>query len=419
MTNRADAQAAINALTAKQGTPNSITPTNLASDQLQEIVDNSLMIDEGTSSAWVNPFDNHTILPTDNRIDGFPDLGTPANATYTLQVASNYPVGWSCDIYNDTQQDWKIFINDSGANQLQEIFQGSGVNCRVNGAQDGFIFVAIKGAAPIVLDPATYGDFNNFTVWQKLTSPRFIMPNATAAQVSNFAPFMEFNGGGGIFYTFDIVMRNDVTGFLIEAIVTSTQDSANNGLARQYRRFGPDMPTSTANDWSTEAKREDLPLFFAVTSSDSISVSTDSANTTFFTGFSQYGPINGFTIDAATGSVINTSGRTVSSTTGTISVQPEKTGGGAAQQMRLWSEVSDDGLAWTINTNSLRTFEISADGETFKTSVSLYLDWLDGQYLRFKCYSTGGGALSLEPTADNVDGQAITGPSVIWNLKED
>jgi hypothetical protein len=179
------------------------------------------------------------------------------------------------------------------------------------------------------------------------------------------------------------------------------------------------MPTSTANDWSTEAKREDLPLFFAVTSSDSISVSTDSANTTFFTGFSQYGPINGFTIDAATGSVINTSGRTVSSTTGTISVQPEKTGGGAAQQMRLWSEVSDDGLAWTINTNSLRTFEISADGETFKTSVSLYLDWLDGQYLRFKCYSTGGGALSLEPTADNVDGQAITGPSVIWNLKED
>ena len=46
MTNRENATAAVNALIAKQGATNSVTPTNLGSDQLQSIVDNSLMSDE-------------------------------------------------------------------------------------------------------------------------------------------------------------------------------------------------------------------------------------------------------------------------------------------------------------------------------------------------------------------------------------
>lgn len=214
---------------------------------------------EVTSSAWVNPFDDYTILTADNRIDGFPDIGVGggADATYTLLVASAYPVGWSCDIYNDTNEDWHIFINEDDGNQLRDIQQGKGINIRVNDTQTGFIMVAIKGEESISLDPAIYGDFNNFTVWQRLTSRRLIMVNAAAAQISNFAPFMNFNPAGGIFYTIDMRMRNDVNGFLLQCIVTSTQDSTNDGLSRTYRRFGPDMPTSTANPWSTEAKLED------------------------------------------------------------------------------------------------------------------------------------------------------------------
>ena len=257
MTDRQAAQSGLDAQTAKQGSPDSITPANQVSETLQPFLDASMMVDEGVKSSWVNPFDDYTILATDNRIDGFPDNGTPANATYTLLAPSSYPSTWSCDIYNDTFEDWIITINDDQGSQVYELLQGAGCNVRVNDTNDGFIFVAIKGTAPIVLDPAVYGDFNNFTVWQRLTGPRFVMPNATAAQISNFAPEMVFDGGSGITYTFDINQRNDSNGYLIEVLVTSVQDSTNPGVAREYRRFGPDMPTSTGNPWVVDARLDD------------------------------------------------------------------------------------------------------------------------------------------------------------------
>jgi hypothetical protein len=158
---------------------------------------------------------------------------------------------------------------------------------------------------------------------------------------------------------------------------------------------------------------------FAVSSNDIVSVSSDPLSPSIFTGLVTVGSITGFTLDVATGSVINSTGRLIDRATGTISIQPVKAGGGGAQVMRLWSETSADGITWLLNPNSLRTFEIASDGETFKTSVSIDADWVNGDYLRFKCYSTGGGSLSLNPTSDTVETQAITGPSVIWNLKED
>ena len=46
MTDRTDAQAAIDALTSKAGIPDSVSPINLAADQLQVILDNAVMADE-------------------------------------------------------------------------------------------------------------------------------------------------------------------------------------------------------------------------------------------------------------------------------------------------------------------------------------------------------------------------------------
>lgn len=68
MTNRTDAQAAINALTAKQGVSNSVTPTNLSTEQLQVMLDSSAMIDElpptGYCDFSVNPTLTLTTTPT-------------------------------------------------------------------------------------------------------------------------------------------------------------------------------------------------------------------------------------------------------------------------------------------------------------------------------------------------------------------
>lgn len=66
MTNRTDAQAALNALIAKQGTIDSITPTNLANDQFQVLLDSSLMIDEESSGGVRTPLAAGTFGDFDN-----------------------------------------------------------------------------------------------------------------------------------------------------------------------------------------------------------------------------------------------------------------------------------------------------------------------------------------------------------------
>jgi len=54
MTNRQNATAAATALANKQGSVGSVTPTNLASDQLQVIINNTAMSDELPSSGFVD-----------------------------------------------------------------------------------------------------------------------------------------------------------------------------------------------------------------------------------------------------------------------------------------------------------------------------------------------------------------------------
>lgn len=64
MSNRTDVQAAINALIAKQGVANSVTPVNLAGDQLQEMLDKSLMIDEVPSDSFAGGLFDYNDLGT-------------------------------------------------------------------------------------------------------------------------------------------------------------------------------------------------------------------------------------------------------------------------------------------------------------------------------------------------------------------
>lgn len=149
-----------------------------------------------------------------------------------------------------------------------------------------------------------------------------------------------------------------------------------------------------------------------------IIVGTDANSPSFFTGMSLISSSTGFTSIDTNGVIVNESGRVIKSMSGSISFQPSKSGGGTTS-LSLWSERSIDGATWTQNSESLRTIEISNNGETFKTSISLILDWEDGHYLRFRIYASGGGSVSfVSPTDTVLGGEVITGASAVWELSE-
>jgi hypothetical protein len=171
---------------------------------------------------------------------------------------------------------------------------------------------------------------------------------------------------------------------------------------------------------------EDQPLgaekqAFLVSTNDTLLISDNPLTPTTWTGLSSLTISNGLILDVPTGSLINNSGKTILSATGSVSMQPIKGGGGGAQTLRLWSETSFDGVTWLVNPNSLRVYQITDDGNSFTTSISFDQNWLNGQYLRFAMYATGGGSgtLTLTPTSDIVRGQNVEGFSAVWNLKED
>ena len=158
---------------------------------------------------------------------------------------------------------------------------------------------------------------------------------------------------------------------------------------------------------------------FYVRSEDAIAVSEDDTAASFFTGLAAVGTPNLVAVDAATGSIQNIAGRAIGPMVGTVSFQPLKGGGGAAQRIRVWSETSPDAISWTTNLDSLRSVDIPSDGQSFKTMVSFSESIPDTYYLRFRFFSTGGGTLSLTPETEVINGETIAGPSVVWVLEEE
>lgn len=161
---------------------------------------------------------------------------------------------------------------------------------------------------------------------------------------------------------------------------------------------------------------EAIHASFIVVSSEVIPVSLDNLAPSIFTGLSPLSLDPQFTLNSVMGSVRNVSGETIGTLTGSISFQPERSGGGLPNELYLWSEKSLDGVTWAANPNSLRKIEIPSDGETFKTAVSLSTGWLDGEYLRFKMYTVGGGTISINPSATTVDTGVVDGYSVVWEM---
>ena len=157
---------------------------------------------------------------------------------------------------------------------------------------------------------------------------------------------------------------------------------------------------------------------FGASSESTITIGIDPNNPSFLTNMTLEPTSIGFELDAPTGAIRNVSGRELKVCTGTISFQPDKSGGGTTL-IHMWSERSLDGVVWTQNTRSLRSIEVSNSGETFKTSVSGVSNWQDGEYVRFRIYALLGGAIEFTSPTDTVlGGEVINGISALWELSE-
>lgn len=159
---------------------------------------------------------------------------------------------------------------------------------------------------------------------------------------------------------------------------------------------------------------------FIVGTLDTINVSDDADNPSFFTSFAHLGSDSGdYIIDPVDGSIQNNTGRTIDKLIGGLSFQPFRNGGGffSSELIYLWSERSTDGINWTQSPLSLRTFEIGNTSETFRTTISALATFLPGEKVRFRFYSTDDN-ITFESTSTVSNGQTLIGASVAWELQE-
>lgn len=155
---------------------------------------------------------------------------------------------------------------------------------------------------------------------------------------------------------------------------------------------------------------------FQLASKDTLVISTDKANPSYMTGNIINVSNGSFGLsDATTGSVKNTGGRTYGVVKGTLSFQPDNVGGTSAT-IQIFSESSlDNGVTWVMNPNSLRSVEVPATGESFRTLVSFYTGWAPNQCIRFG-FVMDAGTASFAKKSDTIKGTVVDSYSFLWTM---
>lgn len=171
--------------------------------------------------------------------------------------------------------------------------------------------------------------------------------------------------------------------------------------------------------WETPAYTTEF-LRFIAHSDSTVVVSNDNLTPTYLSGFTLLDGTHFEIADPSTGAVRNISGSTISLPTGSISFNPDNTGGGTATLVTYSENTSDSGgdpntWTWVKNPGSIRKIEVSSTGESFKTTVSFLAEWEDGVAIRFGTYLEAGG-LSFVATTGNPDGEVVSGHSIIWEI---
>ena len=155
--------------------------------------------------------------------------------------------------------------------------------------------------------------------------------------------------------------------------------------------------------------------YFTVESDDTFVVPDDTAPS-FITGLTQVNGINGFTIDSATGSVRNTSGKDLIMR-GNVAMQYTRSGVGDTE-FYIYSQKSSDGINWTANTDSLRHLRISKDGIGYKSIVSfLGSPWANNEYVRFM-FGKSGNTLEFQKLTQTLGAESVSSHAFFWTMQE-
>lgn len=188
----------------------------------------------------------------------------------------------------------------------------------------------------------------------------------------------------------------------------------NNNFTELYSDFGTLL--SEVVDIQSDVDLLNSRATFTVESDDTFSVPIDTAPANM-TGLTSTGTLTGVTVDTATGSVINSSGRSLNMT-GTLAFQLERNSTG---DVTLWfySESSSDGISWTKNSNSLREIVVVRDGVDYKSGFSFTQSaWASGDYLRFKFGCSSASKLEFLQRSKVFEGDTVLSHSLIWNMSE-
>lgn len=142
-------------------------------------------------------------------------------------------------------------------------------------------------------------------------------------------------------------------------------------------------------------------------------ISVDEANPTYLTGLQFSEEVGGFALVtvgpwADTGAVLNNTGFDID-VIGTFSYYPDNSGG--TSRIDMWSETSADGITIAENADSARSIEVASSGESSGTKSSRFLNWKNGEMVRFAFTDTGGGDCAfVVPTVTTTQG-SVDAPS--------
>ena len=348
-------------------------------------------------------------------IDAFPDDGGAVDITVTMPDTTG--TEFAAEIDNQSATDLNVIIKDFGGSTLETVPPTNAFAVFFDSLQSPAVTaweLMHKQGNPVPqLDPVKYSDFNGIAFSNLLVSCFTV--SYLGSQMVNH-PFSDIIAGSTYTVQFDQINKTGTFSQLVR-IVSTDSDFTNPDLNRLITRGAVDLGSAAAVGWRKHAFQSDekASFFSSNLNTDPIVINDDSVAPSFLGPIEMNSSSGISLVDAATGTMRNDTGRTISMT-GTINYNPDK-GGGGTTTLNLVSERSNDGVTWFGNLESRRSMEVSNNSESFGTKLSLIIDWLPNQQLRFRAWRVDGTLSFVSSTVAAIGENYVT-PSLVWELSE-
>lgn len=248
----ATGQDGIDDIRAQQGQTKTLDPNKHADD---------LQLVYNETKADINYIeDDVTVTPAIHRLDVYPDGGTPANVTLTMEPLANYREGYKCLVNNET--DTRYLVNifaaaGDGGSQLKQIKLNNAFTIYKRSGQ--WAFTHDRGGVEADITGESLAD------WGLVRN----LPTGHYVQEITFSTQQELDDAGlptgldlklAVPYVMTEVITNETRGYRNDLYITSSFDAANDNMGVPNYRTGANEASAISIGWSTLARREDLPV---------------------------------------------------------------------------------------------------------------------------------------------------------------